>query len=425
MGGRVNDFIEGHLFDPLSPWRRSLTLGSVAGALLLVIGVGGFSLWQSQNVSRVIADLPVPGGHLWGMERHDPYGTLRAPAATLVDPEVKWTFRDSVGWSGGPAVAADGTLYLAGQSGSLYALSQSGGELWRASLAQPAVGAPALNSFGDVIIADQSGALVVFDRHGQQLWTVPGDGFPAIAGATLGPDGTIYFPTDGHITAVSPEGAVKWRRNLPFYGYNFPVLSLSPDGAYLFFEDVTLDAATGALLTERTVDPFDRFFVGVDGEVYLGGANGLLQWHATEQGAEIIPKAKFDPRALALGFRSLQAAGVTPEQRVWLLFNSNYEFPKLVWYDLDGTLREYVDLAYRPAWLAAMDQDSGLVICGMLASVGLECRALARERRDALWRLTLEEGGFGVNGAALVPGRLYVTTFDGILYALGSAGAAQ
>jgi hypothetical protein len=418
VGGRVNDFIEGHLFDPLSPWRRSLTLGSAVGALLLVMGVGGFSLWQSQNVSHVVADLPVPGGHLWGMERHDPYGTLRAPAASLTDPHVQWTFKDELGFTGGPAVAADGTLYVASQYGYVYALSQSGGRLWQVHLPVPAVGPPALNGFGDVLLANVAGGLVAFDRHGQQLWEVPGDGFTAIASPTIGPDGTIYFPTDGHVTAVSPEGSVRWRRGLPFYGYNFPSLSLSPDGAYLFFEDVAMDAATGALLTERTRDPFDRYFVGVDGEIYLGGPNALLQWRETDGGAEITERAKFDPRTLALGFRSLQAAGVTPEQRLWLLFNSRFEFPKLVWYDLDGTLLEYLDLPYRPAWLGAMDQDSSLIICGLIDGQGAECRALPRERRDPLWRVPLGEDGFVVNGAALVPGSLYVTTADGVLYAI-------
>jgi hypothetical protein len=157
----------------------------------------------------------------------------------------------------------------------------------------------------------------------------------------------------------------------------------------------------------------------VDGEIYLGGANALLQWQETERGAEITQRAKFDPRVLALGFRGLQAAGVTPEQRLWLLFNSNFEFPKLVWYDLDGALREHVDLPYSPAWLAAVDQDSNIVICGLLQGEGAECRALARESREPLWRLPLGEDGFIVNGAALVPGRLYVTSLEGVLYAIG------
>lgn len=131
------------------------------------------------------------------------------------------------------------------------------------------------------------------------------------------------------------------------------------------------------------------------------------------------PSAPPSTRTLALGFRGLQAAGVTAEQRLWLLFNSNFEFPKLVWYGLDGTLREYVDLPYFPAWLAAVDQDSNIVLCGLVDRRGAECRALARESREPLWRVPLGEGGHVVNGAALVPGWLYVTTSDGVLYALG------
>jgi len=423
--GRVNDFIEGHLFDPLSPWRRSLTLGSAAGALLLVIGVGGYNLWRAQAVSRVVADLPVPGGHLWGMQRHDPYGTLRAPAAALVDPEVAWSFRTPppFGWSGGPAVAADGTIYVASQSNVLYALSPEGGELWQAQLPGAPLGSPALNSFGDILLATFDGGLLALDRHGTLLWTLGGDGFPAIAGPTIGPDGTIYYPTEGHITAVTPEGVLKWRRNLPFYAYQFPSLSLSPNGDYVFFEDVSLEAATGALVTDRSRDPFDRFFVGADGEVYLGGANTLLRWQETEAGIEIAPIATFESRALALGFRSLQAAGVTPERRLWLMFNSPFEFPKVVWFNLDGSLLEFADLPYRQSWLAAVDQDSSLVTCGIVELQGVECRAVAQGSRSPAWRVELEDS-VGINGAALVPGRLYVTTFDGLLLALIEADSS-
>ena len=419
--GRVNDFIEGTLFDPLSPWRRGLTLGSALGALLLVIGVGGFTLWQSQNVTRVVADLPVPGGHLWGSQRHDPYGTLRAPVPPLSNPREAWLFRSPFGWSGGPVVAADGTLFVASLDRLLYAFSQDGSELWQATLPSNPLGSPALNSFGDLILAGQDGGLMALDRHGALLWTVPGDQYGAIAGPTIGPDGTIYYPTDGHITAVTPEGAVKWRRNLPFYAYSFPVLSLSPNGTTLFFEDVALDTATGALLTDRTVDPFDRYFVGVDGEIYLGGANALLQWQESEQGIEIAPLAAFDARLLALGFRGLQAAGVTPEQRVWMLFNSPFEFPKLVWYGLDGSLLDYVDLPYQQAWLAGLDQDSNVIACGIVPMEGLECRALLPQSREVLWKVKLPDAA-SVNGAALVPGRLYLTTFDGVLLALETQG---
>ena len=107
-----------------------------------------------------------------------------------------------------------------------------------------------------------------------------------------------------------------------------------------------------------------------------------------------------------------------------MFFNSDFEFPRLVWYGLDGVLGEYVDLPYSPAWFAAIDQDSNIVACGLIRGEGAECRALARESRQTLWQLPLGEDGFVVNGAALVPGRLYVTTIDGVLYALGD-GAAE
>src|SRR5204862_5195174 len=104
-------------------------------------------------------------------------------------------------------------------------------------------GAPALSALSEIYIAGQDGGLTALDDTGRLMWSVPGDGYAAIAGPTVGADSTIYFPTDGHLTAVNNNGTLKWRVNLPAYAYNAPLLTLSPDGAYLFFEDIALDAA--------------------------------------------------------------------------------------------------------------------------------------------------------------------------------------
>ena len=54
----------------------------------------------------------------------------------------------------------------------------------------------------------------------------------------------------------------------------------------------------------------------------------------------------------------------------------------------------------------------------------LQCRAHQPGPGAPVWELTLEEGALP-SGGALVPGRLYVTTMDGWLYAIGADNAAQ
>jgi outer membrane protein assembly factor BamB len=324
--------------------------------------------------------------------------------------------------SGGPAVDEGGTVYVASTGGTLYALSAGGGELWHTTLAAQPVGAPALSGFGDIYVADLTGGLEVFDRDGRSLWSTPGDGYPAIAGPIVAADNTAFYPTEGHVVAVTGEGRVKWRVNLPFYSYNFPLLSLSPDGQYVFFEDVAFDASDGAVLTKRTLDPFDRFFVGVDAKVYLGGASALLEWRTTERGAEIVPRAQFDARALALGFRALQVAGISPDQQVWMLFNSPFEHAKLVWFDMSGNLRQAVDTPFSFGWLVSTDGDSNFYLCGLVDQEGFQCRGMAPGATAPLWKLPLPAVQGAIDGGALVPGRLYVTTTGGDLYAIDYDG---
>lgn len=423
----IGDWIEGRLFDPLSAWRRTMTIGAGVGGLALLIVVGGYLLWQSQATSSVTADLPVPGGHLWASERHDPFGTLRANVPGLTDPRVRWVFEGRSGFSGGPVVASDGRVYLLVNDATLHALDPDGEEVWQAQLPAPPVGAPALIESGNLYVADAEGGLSVISPEGELLWRVEGEGLPAIAGPVIGLDGTAYYPTDGHIIAVTVDGMLKWKVNLPFYGYVAPLLTVSPSDEYLFFEDVAMSTKDGELLTERTLDPLDKYFVGLDGKVYLAGPGLLLEWRTTDQGIEIAQRAKWDMRSLSLGFRALRAAGITPQQRLWVLFASDFEFAKMIWLDLAGEVRGVVEYPYRPSWIAALDGDSTIYMCGNVTTSefgsapgsALECRATPAEEREPLWKLTLEQGAI-VNGGALTPGRLYVTTVDGILYAIES-----
>ena len=48
------------------------------------------------------------------------------------------------------------------------------------------------------------------------------------------------------------------------------------------------------------------------------------------------------------------------------------------------------------------------------------CMALDVDAKGSIWTLTAPEGA-NVTGGALAPGRLYITTADGWLHALGSA----
>ncbi len=416
VSGAVTDMVAARLLDPLWPWRRTVALYAVAGALLLVIGGASYTFWHSRAPAAVAADLPIPGAQLWASERRDPYGTLRANDRGPVDPAAKSLFSDESGFAGGPVVAADGTLVVVANNGRVCSLTTAGAELWCATIPPNPAWTPALGALGEIYIANQDGGLTALDRTGRPLWTLAGEGYPAVAGPIVGSDGRIYFPTDGHLIAVNNNGTPAWRVNLPTYAYTSPGLTLSPDGAFMFFEDVAFDTADGAQLTQRTIDPFDRFVVGSNGLMYLVGPNGVLEFRSTETGAAITPRASFDARSLALGFRTMSAAGVTADEKVWLFFSSQFENAKIVWFDLAGQLLGVNDTPYTAGYAAAIGSSAVFYVCGVVKRADSECRAVTSEGGSPRWQLSPTQPRGVINGSALVGGRLYLTTTGGELY---------
>ncbi|MEP7358821.1 MAG: ABC transporter permease subunit, partial [Anaerolineales bacterium] len=190
VSGAVTDLVAARLLDPLWPWRRTVALGSVAGALLLVIGGAGYNLWRSRAPTAEAADLPIPGAHLWASTGRDPYGTLRASEPGPASPGSQLLFQDENGFPGGPVVARDGSLLVAANSGRVCSLTSAGAEVWCAMAPPNPVGSPALGALGEIYLANQAGGLSALDDTGRLLWTVDGDGFPGIAGPVVGGDST-------------------------------------------------------------------------------------------------------------------------------------------------------------------------------------------------------------------------------------------
>jgi ABC-type dipeptide/oligopeptide/nickel transport system permease subunit len=182
----------------------------VIGFFILVLA-GGFAWWWPQGNRSSEGDskiaLEVPGGHLWASDRHDPYGTKWTQAVGPSSPDMRRFFRDLTGLAGGPAVSADGTLYLGSKGGALYALDPNGALLWEEYLPAPAVGGPALSAEGNVYVADEEGGLSAFTSDGKLQWRFHFEGAKSsAAGPIVGPDGTIYYNTGGKVQAVSPQG---------------------------------------------------------------------------------------------------------------------------------------------------------------------------------------------------------------------------
>ena len=100
-------------------------------------------------------------------------------------------------------MSADGTVFCFNQGPDLlYALEPGGALKWRFATEQGIAEAPAVAADGTVYVADNSGVVHALDQNGVRLWTCETGSYIRTP-LTLGPDGTVYFGDwNGYLVAV-------------------------------------------------------------------------------------------------------------------------------------------------------------------------------------------------------------------------------
>src|SRR5262245_63199898 len=68
--------------------------------------------------------------------------------------------------------------------------------------------APAVAPDGNVAVVGSSGRLYSLTPDGALEWSVPSVG--GEGGPSIGPDGTVYVALGNHVTAVAPDGTIRW-----------------------------------------------------------------------------------------------------------------------------------------------------------------------------------------------------------------------
>lgn len=401
-------------------WARGHVAQVIVGGVVIVAVIVGLAWRQAEAASQaeaaaVAAALPVPGNHLWATERHDPYGTYQTQAPGVDNPKFGWRFEDADGFAGGPVVSADGTIYLASKTGTLYALDDAGNKLWETALSVAPAGYPALDAEGRIYVADEEGGLSAVNPDGRIEWQTPGLGKgAATSGSVVGPDGTIYFTIAGQVRAVSAEGEPLWQvAARPTRTATPPMIS--PDGRLVFLREGALDASDGVRQALEQVKPVSQFLVGANSRWYFRFEHYLAEWQLTDAGATISPHINWDVQKGAFGIPS--DAGVTFDNIIWLYYAADFDDPRLNWIDLDGHWLGVARYPLRPSRIIAIDRSSTFYVCGQRRGSGGECLAFKQGAKDPSWELPLPDGA-SVVGGALVPERLYVVLEEGVLYAI-------
>ncbi len=312
---------------------------SVGG--LLAISSDGEELWRSQEVQGQAG--PAVG--------HD--GTIYVTEFTELvalnpDGSIKWRveipnseseFNDI---ESSPAIASDGTIYVASPDDELFAITPDGDVRWRYSIGGSWM-APVIGPDGTIYIAGGSGPereLFAISPTGTERWTFQDeklsglDNSPAIgpegelyAGfgeemyilnpdgtvrlrvlypggfggddestPTIGPDGNVYVGLFGRVFSIKPEGEIQWTFNVKEYvdgsvavgddgtiylGYD-RLYALNPDRTVQWYYPVCKDAVEH--LASSCADDSSPA-IGADGAVYIWAHNTLYAFESSSTGA--------------------------------------------------------------------------------------------------------------------------------------------
>ena len=395
---------------------------ALVGAALL--GLVGMAWWQGRQAPAAPAAagapaLARPAG--WSAERGDPYGTLDADVVPTA-PALSWAFDDPEGLSGGPAVAPDGTVYVAGLSETLYAVGPDGQLRWSAPLDHEPIGAPAVGPDGTVYVADRGAGLNAFSAAGEARWRFQSTyRSEATSGPIVGPDGMVYYAVLDAVQAVAPDGEGRWLGRDPRLPYLEMLPRLSPDGQLVFLKSSAFSTADGSRLPlgvvpEEPVFADPTVVVGADGRTYYRSEHRLVPWRRVEQGFAVQPAIGWPAGNV---FFMPSDTGVTAGGTAWLIYSTDFFDTRLVWIAPEGGQLGEAFFPWRSSRMIGAGDDGTLQLCGRARDRTLRCGAYAPSQgEDPLWEVQVGGPGALATGGAIVEGRMYITTSEGRLYAL-------
>jgi outer membrane protein assembly factor BamB len=156
-----------------------------------------------------------------------------------VDGTILWSFQTGGGIESSPAIGEDGTIYVGAHDGYLYAVTKEGSEKWKTRVGTPKIkpgyghntsilSSPAIADDGTIYIASRDQYLFAISSEGTEKWRFPVEGcFDTWAAPIIGKDGTVYFPSsmpNPGLYAINPDGTEKWRFSAGTNMFNSPAI---------------------------------------------------------------------------------------------------------------------------------------------------------------------------------------------------------
>ena len=141
------------------------------------------------------------------------------------DGSIKWTVNLTEKINhGGPAVAADGTIYVGGHEKKMVAYKPDGTEKWSYAVDSPIEVVPAIDNDGNIYFGDTGGSFHVVDPNGQKKWKVSKLGEKINSSAAIGNDGIMYVATNvagvGKLIAIKTNATGLQTGGWPMFAKN-------------------------------------------------------------------------------------------------------------------------------------------------------------------------------------------------------------
>ncbi len=230
-------------------------------------------------------------------------------AFTLSIDDSEWQYVTDDPLYATPAVAPDGTIYLADGFGWIHAINPNGTRKWRytATAGYVDAGAVVVAPDGTIYFGDNTGQVYALNPTGTLKWKFQ-TGFSLWAAPALAADGTVYVKSDdGQLYALLPDGTLKWKAPVPGATYTSP--TVAADGTiYLASDDHHLYAlapdGTQKWRFDLGTTTYASPALGADGTIYLGSYDGRFfalrpdgteRWHF-DTGSPLTCSAALDAR---------------------------------------------------------------------------------------------------------------------------------
>lgn len=236
------------------------------------------------------------------------------------DGTKKWEYAVSEGQYGSdvpsPAIAPDGTIYFvynyhysSSSDAHLCALDQNGGLIWDYLINGYVKSHPAVASDGTIYLAGRDGKLYAINPNGTQKWEYAvekGDYSELLTAPSISKDGTIYvgglFKDDGQypgiLYALNPDGTFKWSFTTP---HAVGIEAVIGDDGTIYFGDGAAVGTFYALNPDGTVkwslevEPTTSAAIASNGDLYFGLVMGQTYYLYNIQGPRFNPNPDPNP----------------------------------------------------------------------------------------------------------------------------------